>query len=112
MDIPDAHLFYQAAVSCLLVIFAGFDMLRNRTVECQRESLQVPAASLHKQLTLRCDQENVNTSMLKAAAMYEGSHFLTDDYIIVIYDIEQFVGHTGSSNIKRTKDAKIYLCVL
>jgi hypothetical protein len=83
-------------MGCLLVIFASFDMLRDRAVERKGKSTLAPAALLHQQPTLRCDQEGMNTSVQETKLVDDGSHLLRDDRVNIIDNIEKFVWHMNT----------------
>jgi hypothetical protein len=55
----------------------------------------MPASLLHEQLALRTYQENMDSPVLEAALVDNGSHFLARDQVIIIYNVEQFIRHNG-----------------
>jgi hypothetical protein len=72
-------------------------MLRNGTVQRQRAGIPPAAALLYNQFILGCDQKDVDTAVLQAMLVNNGSQFLADYQVGIIDNIEQFVRHTYSN---------------
>lgn len=90
LDLDAFHTkFFRETTLCRLnITFTGLHMFRDRTVERQWRLQFIPASLLHKQFAARREQKDMCAAMPHSALMNNGSHFLTNNLVILIDDVK------------------------
>jgi hypothetical protein len=89
----DAEFFFSFTESAVVIGFADVEVSGSRRIPCAGKAVFAQGTFLEEDLASLVEDEDVDGAVLQAAAVDFGARRGSDDFVLFVYDVEDFFGH-------------------